>query len=123
MELHKSNKQKSAYFLALSLIVQDVLAERDKAETEKSKLSQEMDSHFKYFPILGVGIILLAYLVYNSYLNNAGSLIEINKKGKEWERSLPKKKKKKTYLREDNEAFFKELDKEGPYPESEGKEG
>ena len=32
-------------------------------------------------------------------------------------------KKKKDYLRKDNETFFKELDEKGPYDESEEKEG
>ena len=31
----------------------------------------------------------------------------------------PKKQKKKDYMGDDNEEFFKELDKNGPYPPSE----
>ena len=117
-------------------MAQEVFAER--ADSEKPKMSQEMDARFKYYPVAGIAIVFLAYLFYQSCKNNAGSLIVIRDNVKEEESSEseeekpveePKKKKvkkvkkNKNYVRKDNEIFFKELDEKAPYEDSAEKEG
>ena len=102
MDSNKSSKQHWAKCLvALSLHAHQVMAE--ETETKKTRLGREMEN-FSITPVVGIAVAFIAYLIYASCSQNAGALIVTGNKGKP---SKPKKVKKKEYLREDNEEFFK----------------
>ena len=114
MDSYKSNKKQWAqYLIALALHAQEAMA--NDTTTEDTVKTRSLKTDIQWTPIITIGVIFITYLIYASYNQNAGALIVT---GSKKNAVKPKKVKKKEYLREDNKELFAELDKNGPYPDS-----